>query len=75
MPFSIFGCHSNEIYQLFHTIYISVTNATEGYSHNSLLTCFGRTWSSSGVCRYANLLYCNACHSCMWLVIGTPQLK
>jgi hypothetical protein len=45
---------------LFHTFkYISVTNATKGYSlFNSLfMTCFGHTWPSSGMCRYAKLLF------------------
>jgi hypothetical protein len=23
------------------------------------------------VCRYAKLLYCIACHNCIWLIIGT----
>jgi hypothetical protein len=45
---------------LFHTKYISVTNAMKGYSrfNSSFTICFGHTWPSSGVYRYAKLLYC-----------------
>jgi hypothetical protein len=67
------------ICQLFHTIYISVTNATKGYSHSFIYslftTCFGHILCPSCVCRCAKLLYYTACHNCMWLVIGTPKLK
>jgi hypothetical protein len=51
---------------LFHCAY-----ATKVSSHfNSLFTiCFGHTWPSTCVCRYAKLMYCTACHNSMWLVI------
>jgi hypothetical protein len=61
------------VYQIFHATCISVTNTIKGYSQFYFLftSCLSHIWAQSGVCRYAKLLHCIACHNCMWLVIGT----